>query len=124
MSKYSLCNPSPHGFLLRFGFGNLWIRLPGDCREKTVSACSRTSFIGQRHKPTGKCKQTPCVQVTGPILQVRDNAIVVQKGNEKWEITRDKVTAMSGDLKVGAKVTICYTMQASKVEVKEALKKK
>jgi predicted acyltransferase (DUF342 family) len=63
-------------------------------------------------------------QVTGPVLEVRDDAIVVQKGNEKWEITRDKATSISGDLKVGAKVTIYYTMQASKVEVKEAPKKK
>jgi predicted acyltransferase (DUF342 family) len=63
-------------------------------------------------------------QVTGPVLEVRDDAIVVQKGNEKWEIARDKATNISGDLKVGAKVTIYYTMQASKVEVKEAPKKK
>ena len=58
-------------------------------------------------------------QVTGPVLEVRDDAIVVQKGNEKWEIARDKATSISGDLKVGAKVTVYYTMQASKVEVKE-----
>jgi predicted acyltransferase (DUF342 family) len=63
-------------------------------------------------------------QVTGPVLEVRDDAIVVQKGNEKWEIARDKATSISGDLKVGAKVTIYYTMQASKVEVKESPKKK
>ena len=61
-------------------------------------------------------------QVTGPVLEVRDDAIVVQKGNEKWEIARDKATNIAGDLKVGAKVTIYYTMQASKVEVKEAPK--
>jgi len=35
---------------------------------------------------------------------------------------RDKATGISGDLKVGAKVTVYYTMQASKVEVKEAPK--
>jgi hypothetical protein len=61
-------------------------------------------------------------QVTGPVLEVRDDAIVVQKGNEKWEIARDKATSISGDLKVGAKVTVYDTMQASKVEVKEAPK--
>jgi len=61
-------------------------------------------------------------QVTGPVLEVRDDAIVVQKGNEKWEIARDKATAVSGDLKVGSKVTVFYTMQAAKVEVKEAPK--
>jgi len=61
-------------------------------------------------------------QVTGPVLEVSDNVIVVQKGNEKWEIARDKATTIAGDLKVGAKVTVFYTMQASKVEVKEAPK--
>jgi hypothetical protein len=61
-------------------------------------------------------------QVTGPVLEVRDDAIVMQKGNEKWEIARDKATTIAGDLKVGAKVTVYYTMQASKVEVKEAPK--
>jgi hypothetical protein len=63
-------------------------------------------------------------QVTGPVLEVRDDAIVVQKGNEKWEIARDKATHILGDLKVGSKVTVYYTMQASKIEVKEAPKKK
>jgi hypothetical protein len=61
-------------------------------------------------------------QVTGPVLEVRDDAIVVQKGSEKWEMARDKSTAMSGDLKVGAKVAVYYTMQASKIEIKEAPK--
>jgi hypothetical protein len=61
-------------------------------------------------------------QVTGPVLEVTDNTIVVQKGNEKWEIARDKATGVSGDLKVGSKVTVFYTMQAAKIEVKEAPK--
>lgn len=61
-------------------------------------------------------------QVTGPVLEVRDDVIVVQKGTEKWEIARDKATSVAGDLKVGSKVTVYYTMQASKVEVKEAPK--
>jgi RNase P/RNase MRP subunit p29 len=63
-------------------------------------------------------------QVTGPVLEVTDNTIVVQKGKEKWEIARDKATTISGDLKVGSKVTVFYTMQATKIEVKGAPKKK
>jgi hypothetical protein len=63
-------------------------------------------------------------QVTGPVLEVTDTTIVVQKGKEKWEIARDKATGISGDLKVGSKVTVFYTMQATKIEVKEAAKKK
>ena len=61
-------------------------------------------------------------QVTGPVLEVNDNAIVVQKGKEKWEIARDKDTKVTGDLKVGEKVTVQYTMKATSIEVKEAKK--
>jgi hypothetical protein len=58
-------------------------------------------------------------QVTGPVLEVRDDVIVVQKGKEKWEIARTADTKVTGDLKVGAKVTIEYRMSASTVEVKD-----
>ena len=61
-------------------------------------------------------------QVTGPVLEVSDSMIVVQKGKDRWEIARDKDTNVSGDLKVGNKVTIEYHMVATKVEVKEAKK--
>lgn len=57
-------------------------------------------------------------QVTAPILEVTDSTIVVQKGKEKWEIARTKDTKVTGDLKVGAKVTIMYTMTAVSVEAK------
>jgi hypothetical protein len=57
-------------------------------------------------------------QVTGPVLEVSDSKIVVQKGNEKWEIARTPDTKVNGDLKVGSKVTIEYTMSAKAVEVK------
>lgn len=57
-------------------------------------------------------------QVTGPVLELTDTMIVVQKGDEKWEIERSEDTKIEGELKVGAKVTIYYTMSADKVEVK------
>jgi hypothetical protein len=57
-------------------------------------------------------------QVTGPVLEVTDTKIVVQKGKEKWELQRDASTKVDGELKVGAKVTIEYTMTAATVEVK------
>jgi len=59
-------------------------------------------------------------QVTGPVLSVTDDLIVVQKGTDKWEIARDASTKVTGDLKVGAKVTIEYRMSATAVEVKPA----
>ncbi len=57
-------------------------------------------------------------QVTGPVLSVSDTTIVVQKGNDKWELDRDPNTKVTGDLKVGAKVTVQYRMIAMSVEVK------
>jgi hypothetical protein len=62
-------------------------------------------------------------QVTGPVLDLKDDMIVVQKGTEKWEIGRDKETKASGDLKKGAKVTIHYRMRAASIEVKDGAKK-
>jgi hypothetical protein len=59
-------------------------------------------------------------QVTGPVLELRPDALVVQKGTEKWEIARDANTKVTGDLKVGAKVTIEYRMSAASIEVKPA----
>lgn len=57
-------------------------------------------------------------QVTGPVLEVTDSKIVVQKDKEKWELARTADTKVTGELKVGSKVTIEYTMTASSVEVK------
>lgn len=63
-------------------------------------------------------------QVTGPVLEVTATTITVQKGNDRWEIARDKNTKIPGDIKVGDKVTIYYTMVATEVEVKDAKGKK
>ena len=57
-------------------------------------------------------------QVTGPVLEVNDSMIAVQKGKDRWEIARDASTKVTGELKVGAKVTITYTMTATEAEVK------
>ena len=57
-------------------------------------------------------------QVTGPVTAVDSSMITVMKGKEKFEIARDSSTKVNGDLKVGDKVTIKYTMTAKDVEVK------
>ena len=59
-------------------------------------------------------------QVTGPVLALTDDMITVQKGQDRWEIARDSSAKVTGDLKVGAKVTIEYRMTATSVEVKAA----
>ena len=57
-------------------------------------------------------------QVTGPVLEVSDSMIAVQKGKDRWEIGRDSSTKIDRDLKVGSKVTIKYRMIATSVQVK------
>lgn len=57
-------------------------------------------------------------QVSGPIVEVSDKLIVIQKGDARWELDRDANTVIAGELKVGQKVTVYYRMQATKVESK------
>ena len=63
-------------------------------------------------------------QATGPVVELSDNKIVIDKGKagkpDLWEIARTADTKVTGDLKVGEKVTIEYTMTATTVEVKPA----
>jgi hypothetical protein len=66
---------------------------------------------------------TKTYQVTGPVLEMKDGIITVEKGKEKWEIAKDAATKVTGDLKVGSKVTIEYTMKAVTIEVKDTGKK-
>ena len=66
-------------------------------------------------------------EVTGPVLEVNDSMIAVEKSkgkNERWEIARDSNTKAPADLKVGDKVTIHYTMTATEIEAKAAKGKK
>lgn len=59
-------------------------------------------------------------QVTGAITAVDDSMITVMKGKEKFEVARDASTKVTGDLAVGTKVTITYTMTAKEIEAKPA----
>ncbi len=67
---------------------------------------------------------TKSYQVTGPVLDVTPTTVTVQKGNDKWELLRDQNTKVTGELKVGAKVTIFYRMVAEEIEVKQGKGKK
>ncbi len=64
-------------------------------------------------------------QKTGPVLDVTDKSIVIDAGKDgKWEFARDASTKVEGELKKGAKVTVYYSMTATKVEVKGDTKAK
>ena len=60
-------------------------------------------------------------QVTGPVIEVNDQVIVVQKGKDKWEIARTAETK-AGDVKKGDKVTVEYRMTATSIEAKTGKK--
>jgi hypothetical protein len=61
-------------------------------------------------------------QVTGPVLEVTDSMIAVQKGKDRWEVARDSSTKTTGEIKKGDKVTVHYSMTATNIEVKGAEK--
>lgn len=85
--------------------------------SKTISATVLAAIMFLT-VPAFAGPQAKTYQVTGPVLELTDTTIVVQKGDEKWQVARDKGTKISGDLKVGAKVTIQYRCVATEVEVK------
>jgi len=55
-------------------------------------------------------------EVNGTVLETTPTKIVIQKGAERWEIDLDPQTKVSGELKVGAKITITYAMSATKID--------
>ena len=57
-------------------------------------------------------------QVTGEVVMANEDMIVVMKGNERWEVSRDAGTKMPDNIQVGDKVTITYRMHAASVETK------
>ena len=57
-------------------------------------------------------------QVTGPVLEVSNDKITVQKGKEKWELARDANTKVTGTIAKGKTVTIHYRMIANDITVK------
>lgn len=63
-------------------------------------------------------------QVTGTVLDVTANTIIVDKKGEKFEIALPAGTKNSGgEVKKGAKITVYYTMTATETEVKADKKK-
>ncbi|MEY3897460.1 MAG: hypothetical protein RLZZ214_2981 [Verrucomicrobiota bacterium] len=67
---------------------------------------------------TASARAGTTYQATGPVLEATPTKIVIQKDQEKWEIARTADTKITGEVKVGAKVTVHYTMTATNIEVK------
>lgn len=63
-------------------------------------------------------------QATGELVEMTDTRIVVKKGKKDLEIARDAGTKMTGDVKVGDRVTVGYKMTATSIEPKARKKSK
>ena len=87
--------------------------------KKLLSIFTAVCFLG-----TAALVAAKDYQVTGPVVDVKDDVIIVKKGNDNWEIARDKDTKADGDIKKGSKVMIKYKMTATSIEVKDAPKTK
>lgn len=58
-------------------------------------------------------------QKTGPVVEVTDAKIVIEtKDDGNWEFAREAATKVTGDIKVGDKVTVEYKMVAVSIESK------
>lgn len=62
-------------------------------------------------------KAADTYQVTGDVVSVDADVIVVMKGKERFEINRDPTDKT--DVKVGDKVTIKYKMTETSIEKKK-----
>jgi hypothetical protein len=58
-------------------------------------------------------------KISGPVVAVDDNKIVIQKGKEKIELARSDDSNIPSDVKVGDKVTAEYAMTATTVNVQK-----
>lgn len=85
----------------------------------TLAALTSLAFAGVTPASPNKT-----YQVTGPILEMNESMVAVQKGKERWELARDASTKATGEMKVGDKATITYTMTATNVEMKPMGKSK
>jgi hypothetical protein len=66
--------------------------------------------------------KTDSFQVTGTVSAMDDSSITVMKGKERFHIAKDAATKVTGDVKVGSKVTVHYKMYAVDVEGKSEAK--
>jgi hypothetical protein len=87
---------------------------------KTFQTCLSLAVLGFCLATTNvRAADAKAYQVTGPVLEVTPTYIVVQKGEQKWEIAIDKSTK-GANVKVGDKVTVYYSMTATEIETKPA----
>lgn len=57
-------------------------------------------------------------QVTGTVVENTDSKIIVDKKGEKFEIAKTAGVKTSGEVAVGGKVTVYYSMTATNIDAK------
>ncbi len=62
------------------------------------------------------------IRITGQVVDLREDTIVVQKGKEKWEIARHPAAQIKGDIKKGSRVTVDFRAIAANIEVRDEKK--
>jgi hypothetical protein len=87
--------------------------------RNTLRAVLLACVLGLLAPATTYAKSPKKYQVTGKVLEINDDTIVIQKDDEKWELAKEAATKVEGKLAVGSKLTIQYTMTAATIEVKE-----
>ena len=65
---------------------------------------------------------TRAVVISGPITDIREDMIVIQKGKQQWEIARGPSTKVRGELRKGALVTIEVYLSAGTIDVRDEKK--
>ena len=85
-----------------------------------VALCGAVALAADEAASVAKSLKVDKYQVTGPVVEVTDTKIVIQKDDGKWEIAREAATKVTGELKVGEKVTVAYKMIAASIEVKDS----
>src|SRR5262249_7852792 len=56
-------------------------------------------------------------QVTGTVVAMTEDRIVVDKGGQQWEIARDAAFKVIGDMRIGSKVTTWYRLAGVSAQV-------
>ncbi len=87
-----------------------------------VVLCGMTALAAETGAGVSKGMKVEKYQVTGPVVEVTESKIVIQKDDGKWQIARDAATKGASEIKVGEKVTVEYKMIAVDIELKGAKK--
>ena len=89
---------------------------------KKLSALAASLLLAGSLSAFAHDLKTDTFQVTGEVSAVDASSITVMKGKERFHITRDAATKITGEVKVGSKVTVHYKMYAVDVEGKAEAK--